>query len=84
MISEKLHKRTEFGVNHFAGCVCYDAQSYILGNTEKLPTGLIECAAKSTNSLIQNEFRKLEADGDNQSAERKELIKPYSVNSSSS
>ena len=21
MISEKLHKRTEFGVNHFAGCV---------------------------------------------------------------
>lgn len=71
LISEKLHRRTEFGVNHFAGCVRYDAHSFVLGNMEKLPTGLIECAAKSTNSLIQDEFRKLEAGGGNHSVESK-------------
>merc|ERR1712238_165019 len=69
LISEKLHKRTEFGVNHFAGCVRYNAHSFVMSNMEKLPTSLIECAAKSTNSLIQNEFQNLETGKVNYSAE---------------
>ena len=59
LISKKLHRGYEFGVNHFAGSVHYDARSFVQTNMDKLPDGLLECATKSTNSLIQYEFRKL-------------------------
>jgi myosin-5 len=59
LISQKLHHGYEFGVAHFAGSVHYDARRFVQTNMDKLPDGLLECAAKSTNSLIQHEFRKL-------------------------
>jgi myosin heavy subunit len=59
LISQKLHHGYEFGVAHFAGSVHYDGRRFVQTNMDKLPDGLLECAAKSTNSLIQHEFQKL-------------------------
>jgi myosin heavy subunit len=59
LISEKLHMKTEFGIQHFAGSVGYDAQNFVRTNMEKLPDGLVDCAATSSNSLIQEEFQKI-------------------------
>jgi myosin heavy subunit len=59
LVSEKLHRKTEFGIRHFAGSVGYDARNFVQTNMEKLPDGLLECAATSTNSLIADEFRKI-------------------------
>ncbi|VEU35754.1 unnamed protein product [Pseudo-nitzschia multistriata] len=59
LIDKNLHTRTEFDINHFAGSVCYDAQNFVLSNTDKLPPDLIACAANSTNVIIRDEFRKL-------------------------
>ena len=58
-IHKKLSKKTEFGVRHFAGEVVYDAHQFVERNMDKLPDGLVECAAKSTNSLIRAEFETL-------------------------
>lgn len=59
LIGEKLHRRTEFGIKHFAGCICYDAHDFVRNNADKLPHDLINCAARSTNTLIQQEFRRM-------------------------
>ncbi len=59
LVDEKLHRRTEFGVRHFAGPVTYDSTKFVERNTDKLPDGLLYCAAKSTNPLIRQEFERL-------------------------
>jgi len=59
LVDEKLHRRTEFGVKHFAGPVKYDSTKFVERNTDKLPDGLMYCAAKSTNPLIREEFERL-------------------------
>jgi myosin heavy subunit len=55
-IDKKLHERTEFGIQHFAGSVVYNADKFVECNMDKLPEGIVECAAKTSNSLIQAEF----------------------------
>ena len=59
LVDEKLHRRTEFGVKHFAGPVTYDSTKFVERNTDKLPDGLMYCAAKSTNKMIREEFENL-------------------------
>jgi myosin-5 len=59
LVDEKLHRRTEFGVKHFAGPVTYDSTKFVERNTDKLPDGLMHCAAKSTNQVIRQEFKQL-------------------------
>jgi myosin-5 len=59
LVDEKLHRRTEFGVKHFAGPVTYDSTKFVERNTDKLPDGLMHCAAKSTNQVIRQEFELL-------------------------
>lgn len=59
LVDEKLHRRTEFGIKHFAGPVTYDSTKFVERNTDKLPDGLMYCAAKSTNPLIREEFERL-------------------------
>jgi myosin-5 len=59
LIDKKLHRRTEFGVKHFAGPVTYDSTKFVERNTDKLPDGLMYCAARSTNALIREEFETL-------------------------
>lgn len=56
LIDRKLHRKTEFGVRHFAGDVTYDATRFVERNMDKLPVDLIVCASKSTNELIREEF----------------------------
>lgn len=60
-IDKKLHRKTEFGIKHFAGPVTYDATKFVERNMDKLPDGLMYCAATSTNSLIRDEFATLVA-----------------------
>jgi myosin heavy subunit len=59
LIDNKLHQKSEFGINHFTGPVQYDAQNFVQRNMDKLPDCLLECAAKSKNSLISAEFMTL-------------------------
>ena len=59
LIDKKLHSKCEFGILHFAGPVHYDAECFVERNMGKLPDGLVECAAKSTNRLIRVEFEEL-------------------------
>eukprot|EP00978_Attheya_sp_CCMP212_P014677 scaffold37517_cov46-Attheya_sp.AAC.1 len=59
LIQEKLHKPTEFGINHFAGPVIYNAEGFVVRNTNKLPNDLMACACLSTNELIRAEFNAL-------------------------
>jgi len=56
LIVETLHKRTEFGICHFAGPVIYDASNFVEQNTDRLPDGLLSLAKKSSNPLIAAEF----------------------------
>ncbi|KAL3924380.1 MAG: hypothetical protein SGILL_001080 [Bacillariaceae sp.] len=59
MLTRKLDLPTEFGVVHFAGSVQYTAGSFVQANTDKLPESLIQCLARSTNTLIKDEFLKI-------------------------
>jgi myosin heavy subunit len=59
LIDKKLHRPFEFGVEHFAGTVHYNALNFVQTNMDKLPDNLVGAAARSTNSLIKDEFRKV-------------------------
>jgi myosin heavy subunit len=56
LIDKKLHQKYEFGIQHFAGPVEYNADKFVERNMDKIPDSLVECASKSTNSLIRTEF----------------------------
>jgi myosin heavy subunit len=60
--NNKLHNRSEFEVQHFAGPVVYDAHTFVERNMDKLPEGIGEIAAKSTNTLIKAEFERVESE----------------------
>ena len=57
LLSEKLHRATEFGIQHYAGPVTYDASNFVQKNTDALPKDLIECACLSSNDLIRVELQ---------------------------
>ena len=56
LLTDGLHERYEFGVQHFAGFVTYDAQKFLQSNTDHIPNDLMVCACKSTNNLIGGGF----------------------------
>lgn len=64
LVDKKLDRSYEFGVEHFAGTVTYDARSFVQSNMDKLPDNLLLAATKSTNSPIKDEFQKLLAQRD--------------------
>ena len=45
---------TMFGIKHYAGTVDYDANHFVVTNTDTLPCDIIECGAKSTNKIVKN------------------------------
>eukprot|EP00957_Ditylum_brightwellii_P093606 7127962-Ditylum_brightwellii.AAC.1 len=49
VVSKKQHNHYEFGVNHYAGVVTYDAADFIERNTDLLPIELLAFITKSTN-----------------------------------
>jgi myosin V len=46
----------EFGVNHYAGRVVYDATSFVTKNMDTLPSDLQDCATKSSNIIVAKEL----------------------------
>jgi myosin heavy subunit len=59
IIDEKLHRKTEFGIRHFAGPVKYDATKFVERNMDSLPNDLIECISQCSNEIISREFKLL-------------------------
>ena len=50
--------RLSFGIQHYAGEVMYDAESFVTKNMDTLPTDLQDCAEKCSNSIIQKKISK--------------------------
>jgi myosin heavy subunit len=59
LVHDKLQRRTEFGVKHFAGDVIYEASEFVERNADKLPDFLIDVTSTSTNDLVAQELRSL-------------------------
>ena len=57
MIAHKTD-RLSFGIQHYAGEVMYDAESFVTKNMDTLPTDLQDCAEKCSNSIIQKKISK--------------------------
>lgn len=64
LIHDRLHHKWEFGIQHFNGPVHYDAHNFLSRNADKLPEGLIECSARSHNTLIGDAFTLLLRDAE--------------------
>jgi len=57
LVNERLHRPTEFGIEHYAGPVKYNAEMFVQKNTDVLPKDLLDCACKSSNDLISTELK---------------------------
>mmetsp|Transcript_22722 Transcript_22722/g.30067 ORF Transcript_22722/g.30067 Transcript_22722/m.30067 type:complete len:1036 (-) Transcript_22722:432-3539(-) len=57
LVSERLHRPTEFGIDHYAGPVKYNADMFVQKNQDSLPKDLLDCACKSSNDLIRTELK---------------------------
>ena len=57
LVNERLHKPTEFAIEHYAGVVKYDATNFVQKNTDALPKDLINCACASSNGIINVELK---------------------------
>lgn len=57
LISEKLHRPTEFAIQHYAGKVTYDATNFVQKNTDALPKDVVDVACMSSNEIIQVEVK---------------------------
>jgi myosin heavy subunit len=55
-VRENSYTDHQFGIQHYAGRVVYDAIHFVTKNMDTLPTDLQDCATKSTNTIIANEF----------------------------
>ena len=72
LVDDRLHKPTEFAIQHYAGEVKYDASNFVTKNTDTLPRDLVGCATKSDNALIAGEF----LNATKSKAEREAATKP--------
>jgi len=57
LTQSRLFRDNEFGVHHYAGPVKYDATNFVKKNTDVVPQDLLQCACKSTNSLVRIELK---------------------------
>jgi myosin-5 len=48
----RFYEDFEFGVNHYAGPVTYDANNFVTKNMDTLPIDLTECRKASTNEVV--------------------------------
>jgi len=61
ILSDRLHRPEEFGVQHFAGPITYNATNFVERNNDQIPTDLIHCAQRCNNFLVTRQFEALEA-----------------------
>jgi len=52
-INKKLGGQYQFGVQHFAGPVMYDADHFVERNTDHLPTTLVSTLSKASNEILK-------------------------------
>jgi len=52
LVKDPLHRNVQFGIEHFAGKVVYDASCFVKKNMDKLAQDLVDCAGLSSNPLI--------------------------------
>ncbi len=57
LVKNPLHTPTQFAIMHYAAEVVYEATNFVQKNTDTLPIDLIECASKSSNSLIKSNMK---------------------------
>jgi len=62
LVSDLLHRPTEFEIRHFAGKVKYDASGFVERNTDQLPKILLDCAMGSSNDIIREGFERVVSD----------------------
>jgi myosin heavy subunit len=56
LIQDKFFRDYEFGIEHYAGPVIYDATNFVKKNMDTLPGDLKECAKKCRNKLVREEI----------------------------
>lgn len=56
LVAEPSFREYEFGIQHFAGKVIYDATGFVTKNMDTLPVDLLDCAKKSSNEIVANEM----------------------------
>jgi myosin-5 len=56
LIKNKRFRDFQFGIEHYAGPVTYEATNFVKKNMDNLPQDLKECAKKCSNSLIREEL----------------------------
>ncbi|KAL9191102.1 hypothetical protein ACHAXT_000808 [Thalassiosira profunda] len=61
LITDPRHRPYEFGIRHYAAPITYDARRFMERNLDKIPKDLLECACQSTNSVIREEFQRLQS-----------------------
>jgi len=61
LIQDKFYRDFQFGIQHYAGPVKYDATNFVKKNMDTLPVDLKECAKKCSNFLIREELVREEA-----------------------
>ena len=49
----RFYEDFEFGVNHYAGAVTYDANNFVTKNMDTLPIDLTECRKASSNEIVR-------------------------------
>jgi myosin heavy subunit len=68
VVSEKLHRAEEFGIQHFVGCITYDATNFVERNIDVIPQDLVQCAIQCTNSIVSQLFTELQQQRDESSS----------------
>jgi myosin heavy subunit len=60
ILSERLHRPEEFGIQHFAGPITYDATNFVECNNDAIPPDLVKmCSDQCTNTLVSRQFEEL-------------------------
>jgi myosin-5 len=61
LVQDKFFRDYEFGIEHYAGPVVYDATNFVKKNMDTLPGDLKDCATKCANKLVREEIMRVDA-----------------------
>jgi len=56
LFKERFFEEWEFGLQHYAGPVTYDANNFVTKNMDTLPIDLTNCRKKSTNIIVNSDL----------------------------